>query len=180
MDHPIEVSPFDTPAAFNPPPPSMDHPIDRLDGSTDDVPADPFAPPLDAPDPFGGIPSSNPAVSWDAPDFSGERPLTTPTSNLEQAIPSGDDFDAGIASLLDPATETGATTPFPSDETPATGLVKRDRSQSVAPPSEGRPVSASVRSPEEIREMLARYRDGRSSRPAGIDAETNSDSGEQT
>ncbi|MEZ5228957.1 MAG: HAMP domain-containing protein [Acidimicrobiales bacterium] len=79
-----------------------------------------------------------------------------PPSTLESAMPSGDAFDAGIDSLFD-ANPAGQT-----DK----GLVRRDRTKSQAPVSEGRPVAASVRSPEEIRQMLARYRDGRA-RPAG-------------
>ncbi len=77
-----------------------------------------------------------------------------PTAHLEEAIPSGQEFDQGMASLL-----------APEPEKTSTGLVKRNRSESHAPVSEGRPVAASVRSPEEIRSMLARYRDGLHGRP---------------
>lgn len=79
-----------------------------------------------------------------------------PTGQLQEAIPTGDSFDDGVASLLKP----------PAEKT-ASGLVKRDKGTSQAPVSEGRAVAASVRSPEEIRSMLARYRDGLKGRPAG-------------
>lgn len=84
------------------------------------------------------------------------------TSSLAQAIPDGDQFDAGIASLLQPGHPSSYRAPgqLPGATT-GSGLARRDRSQSQAPPSEGRPVAPSVRSPEEIRQMLARYRDGR-------------------
>ncbi len=79
-----------------------------------------------------------------------------PTGQLQEAIPTGDNFDDGVASLLK----------APAEKT-SSGLVKRDRGTSQAPVSEGRAVAASVRSPEEIRSMLARYRDGLKGRPAG-------------
>ncbi len=79
-----------------------------------------------------------------------------PTAKLTEAIPTGESFDDGMASLLKPPPQTTSS-----------GLVKRDRTSSQAPVSEGRPVAASVRSPEEIRSMLARYRDGLKGRPGG-------------
>jgi len=81
---------------------------------------------------------------------------------MDQAMPSGAAFDQGVDALLDdPANRTNS------------GLVRRDRSRNHAPQSEGRaipaaggtPVAASNRSPEEIRNMLARYRDGLKGRP---------------
>ncbi len=74
---------------------------------------------------------------------------------LSDAVPDGDAFDAGVDALLAPA---------PSSHT-ATGLMKRDRTQSQAPVDEGRPATPSERSPEEIRSMLARYREGLKGRP---------------
>jgi hypothetical protein len=84
---------------------------------------------------------------------------------LADAIPSGERFDSGVASLL--SSEPGDGEPLV--ERTARGLVKRDRSRSHAPPHEGREipgdqtksVTVSSRSPEEIRQMLARYRDGK-------------------
>jgi hypothetical protein len=78
-------------------------------------------------------------------------PRSGSPARLDEAIPSGAAFDSGIDSLFDPNRAT-------TDK----GLARRDRTQSQAPVSEGRPIAASVRSPEEIRQMLARYRDGRS------------------
>jgi hypothetical protein len=82
---------------------------------------------------------------------------------MEQAMPSGQVFEQGMDALLDD----------PSHRTNS-GLVRRDRSQNHAPESEGRSIptadaapaaAASNRSPEEIRNMLARYRDGLKGRP---------------
>ncbi len=93
---------------------------------------------------------------WSGPVFEPSDELLGGGSNgapatLESAMPTGDAFDTGIDSLFgdDGANQTDK------------GLVRRDRSKSQAPVSEGRPVAASVRSPEEIRQMLARYRSGR-------------------
>lgn len=112
---------------------------------------------------------TEPETEWQAPVFNPDDLMTnsppeaepmetlsaepTPTAKLEEAIPTGDSFDQGVSGLLDEPSRT------------STGLVKRDRSQSQAPVSEGRPVKASVRSPDEIRSMLARYRDGLKGRP---------------
>ncbi|MFW2382685.1 MAG: hypothetical protein ACN4GZ_13070 [Acidimicrobiales bacterium] len=78
-------------------------------------------------------------------------------------MPSGPAFDQGMDALLDdPANRTNS------------GLVRRDRSRNHAPQSEGRAIpaagaapaaAASNRSPEEIRNMLAKYRDGLKGRP---------------
>ncbi len=112
---------------------------------------------------------------------------------LDEAIPSGEQFDAGVAGLLETGDSPAATmvdrrapqsestfepTPDagPPDSEPielppqrtAKGLTKRDRSKSRAPIGEGRVIpdagssaTASSRKPEEIREMLARYRKAR-------------------
>ncbi len=95
-------------------------------------------------------------------------PLPGAPARLSDAIPSGDAFDSGVDSLFAPSA---------IDQTDK-GLAKRDRSQSHAPVSEGRPVAASVRSPEEIRQMLARYRDGRN-RPTDADQQ-NPSNGDQS
>lgn len=81
-----------------------------------------------------------------------------PVSRLEQAIPSGESFDAGMEELLQE----------PQQRTTA-GLARRDRATNQAPTSEGRPVAASVRSPDEVRNMLARYRSGLKGNPGNGD-----------
>ena len=100
-------------------------------------------------------------AGWEAPAAPDNA---APPASMAQAMPSGPAFDQGVDALLDdPANRTN------------TGLVKRDRSRSQAPESEGRaiptgggaPAAASSRSPEEIRNMLARYRDGLKGRPDG-------------
>jgi hypothetical protein len=82
---------------------------------------------------------------------------------MAQAMPTGQVFDQGMDALLDDPTNRTTT-----------GLVRRDRSRNHAPESEGRSIpaagaapaaAASNRSPEEIRNMLARYRDGLKGRP---------------
>ena len=159
-------SAYDAPTAQSDSAPLMQRPIPEP-GLDHGSAIDPFAPPPGAANPFTGTPSQNPTLDWQNP--TAPEPSFDQTSHLEQAMPTGDDFDAGIDSLLQPP----AVTAQPS----ASGLVKRDRSKSMAPVSEGRPVTASVRSPDEIREMLARYRDGRGRPTAG--SETRSESGEQ-
>lgn len=81
-------------------------------------------------------------------------PIEEPPSKLEEAIPTGESFDSGMESLLqsEPAATSGS-------------LVRRDRSVNHAPQSEGRRVASSVRSPDEIRSMLARYRSGLKGKP---------------
>ncbi len=93
------------------------------------------------------LPSEQPVAHEVAP--------TDYPAKLSEAVPDGDAFDAGMDSLL---------APTPSGHT-ATGLVKRDRTRSQAPVDEGRPATPSERSPEEIRAMLARYREGLKGRP---------------
>ncbi len=114
--------------------------------------------------------------SWDQTTF--DAPVNQPASaepfapsSLAQAIPDGEQFDAGVASLLQPGHPSSYRPPTPAA---GSGLAKRDRQNSQAPPSEGRSVAPSVRSPEEIRQMLARYRDGRN-RPTGDGPASSSD-----
>ncbi len=90
-----------------------------------------------------------PETPWEAPVFN-----TEPPAKLADAIPTGESFDSGMESLLAP--EEGRT---------SAGLVKRDRTKNHAPESEGRRVASSVRSPDEIRSMLSRYRSGLKGKP---------------
>lgn len=92
---------------------------------------------------------AEPETPWEAPVFNSDAP-----AKLSEAIPSGSNFDSGMESLLAPET----------DRTSA-GLVKRDRTKNHAPESEGRRVASSVRSPDEIRSMLSRYRSGLKGKP---------------
>ncbi|NNF53564.1 MAG: HAMP domain-containing protein [Acidimicrobiales bacterium] len=105
-------------------------------------------------------PQQQPDAGWATPPAPS---ASAPAPSMEHAMPTGAAFDQGVDALLDdPANRTSS------------GLVRRDRSQNHAPVSEGRAIpsagaataaTASNRSPEEIRNMLARYRDGLKSRP---------------
>ncbi len=119
----------------------------------------------------------------------GEELVKKAPDKLEEAIPTGGAFDAGVASLLDdgeptdaeagmaevaarPATaevDSPASVPPPVEASgrSAGGLTKRQRGSSKSPLGEGRKISedrttakASSRDPEEIRSMLSRYRQG--------------------
>ncbi len=123
-----------------------------------------------------------------------EPPAVVPTGReapdkLEEAIPSGERFDAGVNSLLGGAPDIPSAPILPPRG--AGGLVKRDRRKSQAPDGEGRTIptepagtaaKASSRKPEEVREMLARYRTGRNQPSDQSNGEattptTNTDSG---
>lgn len=191
---PVEMPPIDMPTAEMPPVemPSIDTP--SFDTPSFDAPA--FeAPAMDAPafdpnQPFEAPAIETPAFdapafdapafeppAMDAPAFDQAQPFEQvqpgpAPAKLEEAIPTGDAFDQGMDNLLD---EGEGRTP--------TGLVKRDRSKSKAPTSEGRQIPdgstaavASSRSPEEIRSMLARYREGLKGRPLEGLAQEASDS----
>ncbi len=232
-------------------------------GETVQAPAEPAAPSTPAPAPAPApAPTPAPAASNDAPPFelptrevgasgagtdggllpgfevtsaeSVEEATTAAPEKLEEAIPTGENFDAGVASLLDdgagsgaaapmaggqaapatPAPATPATAPaaapapatapapapagaptatptVPPPATTATGLVKRDRTRSQAPigegrviPDQGRAATASTRDPEEIRNMLARYRKARGgASPTATDqtpAESSTESGDKS
>lgn len=121
-----------------------------------DAPPEAPAPTQPAPDssnffarPTEGAPAPESETPWQAPVFNSEAP-----AKLSEAIPSGQSFDSGMESLLD--TDAGRT---------SAGLVKRDRTKNHAPESEGRRVASSVRSPDEIRSMLSRYRSGLKGKP---------------
>ncbi len=74
----------------------------------------------------------------------------TPPDSLAQAVPEGDAFDQGLASLL----------PGESEATDG-GPAKRNPLAPPAPASQGLPAAPSGRSPSEIRKLLTRYRSGR-------------------
>ncbi|MGF1596670.1 MAG: sensor histidine kinase [Acidimicrobiales bacterium] len=129
------------------------------------APAPPPSPPVSAPQASPEIPPVAAPEPVPTPPVETAPPALTPPANLDEAVPSGDRFDAAIDALL------GGATP-PPGAIPARGsgaLVKRDRSRSQAPESEGRRIpdasqpstTVSSRSPEELRAMLARYRSGR-------------------
>lgn len=122
-----------------PPTPAPEPPI--APSGTDSGPGNFFARPKPA--------ATEPGLPWEEPGVTGDAP-----QKLAEAIPSGDTFDSGMESLLAP--EAGRT---------SAGLVKRDRTKNHAPESEGRRVASSVRSPDEIRSMLSRYRSGLKGKP---------------
>jgi anti-sigma regulatory factor (Ser/Thr protein kinase) len=161
---PFEPGFFGTPA-FDAPPPPSDAPMNP---GFDDPAIDAPWPPKPAIEPATPIEYQSEALAELLGKAPTPRPSHTPgdtpdsftPASLAQAIPDGDRFEAGVAALLQPG-HPASYRPAPPSTTDS-GLVKRDRSRSQAPPSEGRTVAPSVRSPEEIRQMLARYRDGRS------------------
>lgn len=104
-----------------------------------------------------------------APEPAAETvPVGQPPSNLEDALPTGQAFESGMASLLEEprveeppvADPTSGPVTSPASEATTSGLTRRKRGESKVPIGEGRPVTASSRNPEEIRSMLSRYRDG--------------------
>jgi signal transduction histidine kinase len=74
-----------------------------------------------------------------------------PPRRLDEALPQGSAFEQGLAALLEPTT---------SDDHTDSGLVRRRRGEHAPTERSSRPVAASGRTPQEIREMLARYRAG--------------------
>lgn len=153
----VPAEPVPQPAPTEPPPTAPPATIDSSAAATQ-------------PPPTGSPAATDIPATTDAPD------------NLAEAIPTGKNFDAGVASLLEGVPRRAGVA--------ASGLVKRDRSRSQAPTSEGRvipdkgrAVTASTRDPEEIRNMLARYRKARGGNsptgPATKDPEPSTESGEQ-
>ncbi len=142
-------------------------------GVGDAAPSEPTTPPSDPDQADGPNVQTGDEESWSAPpvvaDAAAETvPIGRAPSKLEDAIPTGEAFETGMASLLDDATPSADTA---SDNGPgadgvqqptatSSGLTRRKRGQSNVPIGEGRPVAASSRNPEEIRSMLSRYRDG--------------------
>ncbi len=126
-------------------------------------PATPAAP-APAPTP-AALPAADGADHWTPPSVS-----PRPPDRLDQALPAGDAFEQGVASLLEPGAGDGRparpTRPTSTDETPS-GLARRTRGASDITRDGGRPVAASRRNPEEIRDKLSRYRQGLKGQPPG-------------
>lgn len=125
-------------------------------------PTEPAAEPKPADEVKPAAEANDQVVTDGEPPADDERPST-----LADAVPTGSSFDDGIEGLLD------ANIKIVPRETAGDsgGLKKRDRSKSYAPAREGRQIpeettaaaaaTASSRKPEEIRSMLARYREAR-------------------
>ncbi len=149
-----------------------------------------------APEPAAEAPAPEPAptpepVAESAPEP--ERVPAIPETNgaapgkLEEAIPTGEKFDQGVAGLLGDGRDSAEvfSAPYvPERGSSTSGLTRRDRSRSQAPVSEGRVIpdkgraaTASARDPEEIRNMLARYRKAREGNSPSPESST--ESGEQ-
>jgi len=143
---PVPAEPVADEPSWTPPP------MPPASAKRDDAPSSWTPPPMPAPNPVD--------ESW-AP------PTAAPPSRLEEAVPSGDAFESGVASLLSGpesahggATDTGWPDTSPGAPEPPSGLQRRERGASNVPIGQGRPVAAPSRSPEEVRAMLSRYRDG--------------------
>ncbi len=102
--------------------------------------------------------------SWTPPEVT-----SGPPRKLEEAVPSGDAFESGVASLLeeDGGKETGRS--LRDEDATSAGLAKRQRGASQVPIGQGRPVTASTRDPDEVRSMLSRYREGLKGNKSGGD-----------
>jgi len=86
---------------------------------------------------------------------------TAPPGKLAEAVPTGEAFEDGVASLLDePEDGDAPSRGLRDDQATSAGLQKRQRGASKVPIGEGRPVAASTRNPDEVRSMLSRYREG--------------------
>ena len=90
-------------------------------------------------------------------------PAVTPVgpAQLSDAVPSGEAFEDGVASLLEkPDESSGRSRSLRDGDATSAGLKKRERGASKVPIGEGRPVAAPNRNPDEVRSMLSRYREG--------------------
>lgn len=192
--------------------PPVDTPAAPADGTDEPSPvaqqellrADPTPAP-DGPEPGGLVPEppgSRPeALPGAAPMPSREPEPAMPTGRLSDALPEGEDFEQGLASLMgsessdadvehqfwgsladedqpqplvsDPTpepTDGGPTDPDAAPEVGPSGLVRRvPRSAAPPAPVTHPTVDAPRRSPEQVRAMLSRYRDGRQSRQGPAD-----------
>ncbi len=151
----------------------------------DQRPRQPRPDPDPAPDPVGE--SATPSLDWPPPTVPPSQPAhlaeAVPSGSafesgvasllepVDPANPPRPPVEAWPPANL-PVTPPTATpgTPAPTDAAadpdqtampaPGSGLQKRQRGASKVPIGEGRPVAAPSRSPEEVRAMLSRYRDG--------------------
>ncbi len=146
------------------------------DDTTEHIVPDPLSEPFTFSEPEPEPrPEPAPSIgSWTPPEVTEQPP-----GNLEQAIPSGDAFESGVASLLaqDPRPDADAgQRPLRPEDSTSAGLAKRQRGASHVPIGEGRPVASSKRDPEEVRSRLSRYREGLKGRkpndPQGPETET--------
>ena len=187
------------PAPPRPPAGADPEPVFFEPGAADAAPDDP------APDdPAEGL-TEPPTWPIDDPASLPERrpQATTRTEQLSEALPVGEEFDQGLASLIGPeasdedvehqfwgsladedepeptveepeplvdevpavgapAEPAPEPTPQPEPEVGPTGLVRRVPGAAAKPPPATTPtVDATRRSPEQVRAMLSRYRDGR-------------------
>ncbi len=96
---------------------------------------------------------------WVPPKVTG-----APPAKLAEAVPSGEAFESGVASLLEDRSAgtsgDSKSRTLRDDGATSAGLKKRERGASHVPVGEGRHVAATSRDPEEIRSMLSRYREG--------------------
>lgn len=112
--------------------------------------------------------------TWSPPPVTPDAPprVVDPVGKLDDAIPSGDAFEAGVNGLL--------------DDSEGAALTKRQRGTSNGPtPMGGRPVTTTTsRDPSEVRSMLSRYRDGlkdgKKQRPVSEGEKASDDSGSTT
>ncbi|MCP3853758.1 MAG: sensor histidine kinase [Actinomycetia bacterium] len=149
---PTEAAPTPTEPVAPPTEPQLDMAIE---------PPPPPSPPAPGPEPApeGLIPDTSEAAP--APPV---LPQLTPSATLEDVIPGQPDFDAELANLMPKHPQP----PIHDDSAPtnpiltAAGLPKRVPPAADDNPGSPRgPASApSKRSPEEVRTMLARYRNG--------------------
>jgi signal transduction histidine kinase len=136
-----------------PQPPSDTQSLDRADDSVSARPPVPTRDPASDPTTY---PTTDPGLfAWPSAPARGDS-ATPPVGDagparLEQALPAGNAFEDGVASLLAPnQTEAGLTRRRRSPETGG--------AYPAAP--DARPVPTGRRDPEEIKNRLSRYRQG--------------------
>ncbi len=98
--------------------------------------------------------TSAPTEAWVPPTVTPKNP-----AKLEEAVPSGEDFDDGLKGLLEPESPSAPTTLTqrdPGAKTPSSTI----RNPTPAAEMPERPTKASNRKPAEIRSMLSKYREG--------------------
>ncbi len=106
---------------------------------------------------FGSNTKQTPAETWIPPTVTSKAP-----AKLEDAVPSGEDFDDGLKGLLDDSKDSGRATLArrqPGTSKPDAKIrnpIPKETSEKIPE----RPTKASSRKPEEIRSMLSKYREG--------------------